>query len=193
MSLKRSVELSPFSGRGADSSPRPRSRRVGGRKGRAWSSVFRGSSACFLPSSAADDRPSTRALTGRPGSLDCRSIHFRLSMKRRVRSVARTSLRASSSSAQRRSEESPFLCPCIDGTEEARRAPPGRMTLLSAPVQLVHRRVQTIHFGEDLVGRFGPGERLRIGVVLGDVAVDRGLQVDDRVEAAAADAAAGEP
>jgi hypothetical protein len=57
----------------------------------------------------------------------------------------------------------------------------------------VHRRVQTIHLGEDLVGRFGPGERLRIGVVLGDVAVDRSLQVDDRVKAAALEAAPGLP
>jgi hypothetical protein len=35
----------------------------------------------------------------------------------------------------------------------------------------VHRPVQTVHLGADLVGRLGPGEWLRIGVVLGDVAL----------------------
>jgi hypothetical protein len=53
----------------------------------------------------------------------------------------------------------------------------------------VHRRIQAIHIGEDLGGRFGPGEGLGIGVVLGDVAVDRRLQVDDRMQAAAANPA----
>jgi hypothetical protein len=56
----------------------------------------------------------------------------------------------------------------------------------------VHRRVQTIHVGEDLVGGSGPDKGLGIVLVGGDVAIDRGLQIDDRVEAAAADAAAGE-
>jgi hypothetical protein len=65
-------------------------------------------------------------------------------------------------------------------------------TLASANPPLENRRVQTIHLGEDLVGRFGPLERLGIGVVLGDVAVDGGLQVDDRVKAAAPETAAGE-
>jgi hypothetical protein len=50
---------------------------------------------------------------------------------------------------------------------------------------LVHRRIQAIQFGEDLVGRFGPDEGPGIVIVLGDVAVGRGLEVDDRVEAAA--------
>jgi hypothetical protein len=57
---------------------------------------------------------------------------------------------------------------------------------------LVHRRIQRIQFGEDLPGRLGPGEGLGIMVVLGDVAMDRGLQVDDRVEAAALEPAVSE-
>ena len=56
---------------------------------------------------------------------------------------------------------------------------------------LVHRRIQAIYLGEDLVDGLGPGERLGIVVVLGDVAVDGGLEVDDRAEAAASDAARG--
>ena len=44
---------------------------------------------------------------------------------------------------------------------------------------LVHRRVQTIHLGEDRIGGFGPLERCGVLVVLGDVAVDRGLQVHE--------------
>jgi hypothetical protein len=52
--------------------------------------------------------------------------------------------------------------------------------------------IQRTQFGEDVFRGLGPGERFGIGIVLGDVAVDGGLQVDDRVEAAAADAAAGE-
>jgi hypothetical protein len=57
---------------------------------------------------------------------------------------------------------------------------------------LVHRRIQRIQFGEDLRWCLGPAEGLGLGVVLGDVSVDRGLQVDDRVEAAALQTAAGE-
>jgi hypothetical protein len=38
---------------------------------------------------------------------------------------------------------------------------------------LVHRRIQVIHFGEDLVGAPGPDEGLGRLVVLGEVAVDR--------------------
>ena len=49
----------------------------------------------------------------------------------------------------------------------------------------MHRRVQTIHLGEDLVGGSGPDKGLGVVVVLGDVSIDRGLEVDDRVEAAA--------
>ena len=56
----------------------------------------------------------------------------------------------------------------------------------------MHRRVQTIHLGEDRIGGFGPGERFGVLVVLGDVAVDRGLQIDDRVEAGALEPAPGE-
>jgi GDP-L-fucose synthase len=42
----------------------------------------------------------------------------------------------------------------------------------------VHRRIQRIQFGEDLVGGRGPDERLGVVVVFGDVAVDRGLEVE---------------
>ena len=42
----------------------------------------------------------------------------------------------------------------------------------------MHWRSQRIQFGEDLVGGFGPGEGLGIGVVLGDVAMDRRLEVE---------------
>ena len=56
----------------------------------------------------------------------------------------------------------------------------------------MHRRIQRIQLGEDVVGGFGPGERLGFIVVFVDVAVDRCLQVDDRAKAAASDAAAGE-
>jgi Domain of unknown function (DUF4062) len=57
---------------------------------------------------------------------------------------------------------------------------------------LVHRRIQRIQAGEDLHRRLSPCERLGIIVVFGDVAVDRGLQIDDRVEAAALGAVPGE-
>jgi hypothetical protein len=46
---------------------------------------------------------------------------------------------------------------------------------------LAHRRIQTIQFGEVLAGGLGPDERSGIIVVLGDVAVDGSLEVDDRV------------
>ena len=45
--------------------------------------------------------------------------------------------------------------------------------------------MQTIHAGGDLAGGLGPDEGFGIIVVLGDVAVDGGLEVDDRMEAAA--------
>ena len=57
---------------------------------------------------------------------------------------------------------------------------------------LVHWRSQRIQFGEDLVGGFGPGEGLGVGVVLGDVAMDRRLEVDDGVEGAPLESAPGE-
>jgi hypothetical protein len=46
----------------------------------------------------------------------------------------------------------------------------------------VHRRIQKIHFGEDLRRRLGPGEGLGVGVVLGGVTVDRSLEVDHGTE-----------
>jgi hypothetical protein len=55
----------------------------------------------------------------------------------------------------------------------------------------VHRRIQAIQLGEDLVDGFGPDEGLGIVVVLGDVAIDGGLEVDDRVEAAAPESVGG--
>ena len=56
----------------------------------------------------------------------------------------------------------------------------------------MHRCIQRVQFGEDLAGGLGPGERLGIIVMFVDVAVDRGLQVDDGVEAAALEPAPGE-
>jgi hypothetical protein len=56
----------------------------------------------------------------------------------------------------------------------------------------VHRRIQRLQLGEDLVRRLGPGERLGVGVVLGDVAVNRGLEIGHRAEDAALEAAPGE-
>src|SRR5215217_3284290 len=50
---------------------------------------------------------------------------------------------------------------------------------------LVHRRIQTIQLGGDLAGGFGPDEGRGSVVVLGDVAVDGLLQLDDRAEDAA--------
>ena len=40
---------------------------------------------------------------------------------------------------------------------------------------LVHRCIQAIHFGGDLVGALRPDEGLGVAVVLGEVAVDRRL------------------
>jgi hypothetical protein len=50
--------------------------------------------------------------------------------------------------------------------------------LVPVRTHLVHWRIQRIQLGEDLPWGLGPGEGLGVGVVLGDVAVDRGLQVD---------------
>src|SRR5262249_7161840 len=41
---------------------------------------------------------------------------------------------------------------------------------------------QSVKFGEDCVGRLGPHEGLGIIVVFVQIAVDRGLEVDDRTE-----------
>ena len=60
-----------------------------------------------------------------------------------------------------------------------------RINSIQPPARLVHWRIQRIEFGEDLTGRRGPGEGLGVLVVLGDIAVDRGLKVDHRVEAPA--------
>ena len=51
---------------------------------------------------------------------------------------------------------------------------------------------KAVEFGEDRVGGFGPDERFGIGIVLGQISVDGGLEVDDRAEDAAADALAGD-
>jgi hypothetical protein len=61
-----------------------------------------------------------------------------------------------------------------------------------AKLPLVHRRIQRIQVSDDLAGGLGPGEGLGVIVVLGDVTVDRGLEVGDRVEAAAFEPAPGE-
>ena len=57
---------------------------------------------------------------------------------------------------------------------------------------LVHRRIRVIQLGKDLFGAFGPDEGLGGAVVLGEVAVDRRLQLDDRAERAALEPPAGE-
>ena len=54
---------------------------------------------------------------------------------------------------------------------------------------LGHRRIRSIQLVEERGGCRGPGERPGIGVVLVEVAVDGGLQVDQRAEDAAAETA----
>ena len=49
-----------------------------------------------------------------------------------------------------------------------------------------------VRFGEDLPRRFGPAERLGVVIVPGDVALDRSLEIEHRVEAAALEPASGE-
>ena len=46
--------------------------------------------------------------------------------------------------------------------------------------------------GDDFIGVSGPGEGLRIGVGLGQEAIDGGLEVDDRAEDAALQPSSGE-
>src|SRR5438270_9432697 len=48
-----------------------------------------------------------------------------------------------------------------------------------------------VEFGQNRVSGFGPDERLGAGIVLGEISIDSGLQVDDRAEDAAADALPG--
>src|SRR5437870_8776304 len=50
---------------------------------------------------------------------------------------------------------------------------------------------KAIELGEDGVSGFGPEEGFGAGVVLGEISIDGGLQVDDRAEHAAADALPG--
>jgi hypothetical protein len=52
--------------------------------------------------------------------------------------------------------------------------------------------VPTVDLCDDTVGVGGPDERLGALVVLGEIAVDGGLEVDQRVESAALQAAAGQ-
>src|SRR5206468_11181584 len=47
---------------------------------------------------------------------------------------------------------------------------------------------KAIELGEDGVSGFGPEEGFGAGVVLGEISIDGGLQVDDRAEHAVADA-----
>jgi serine phosphatase RsbU (regulator of sigma subunit) len=65
-----------------------------------------------------------------------------------------------------------------DGVIEAR----DRDGELFGEERLVHRRIQRIQLGGDLVGGLGPDEGRGIVVVLIDVAVDGRLQLDDRAE-----------
>ena len=48
-----------------------------------------------------------------------------------------------------------------------------------------------VEFGQNGLGGFGPDERFRAGIVLGEISIDCGLQVGDRAEDAAAGALAG--
>jgi hypothetical protein len=58
--------------------------------------------------------------------------------------------------------------------------------------RLVHRRIWKIQLVEDLIGALGPAEGHRVVVVLGEITVDCGLQVDDRAEHATFEPPAGE-
>src|SRR5262249_30040369 len=48
-----------------------------------------------------------------------------------------------------------------------------------------------VELSEDRVGGLGPDERFWVSIVLGEIGVDRALEVDDRAEDAATDALAG--
>src|SRR5947209_19025902 len=48
-----------------------------------------------------------------------------------------------------------------------------------------------VEFGQNRVGGFGPDERFGSGIVLGEISIDSGLQVDDRAEDASAAALPG--
>ena len=47
---------------------------------------------------------------------------------------------------------------------------------------------ETVELGQDDLGGFGPDEGFGTGIVLGEISIDGGLQVDDRAEHTTADA-----
>jgi hypothetical protein len=61
-----------------------------------------------------------------------------------------------------------------------------KTTSLSTDSNRWHRAA--VEFGHDGFGRFGPDKGFGAGVLLGEISIDRGLQVGDRAEDAAADA-----
>src|SRR3954447_1923943 len=63
----------------------------------------------------------------------------------------------------------------------------------STLVDRVRRSVASLSGSDDAVGVGGPDERLGFGVVLGEVAVDGGLKLDQRMEHAALEPTLGEP
>ena len=68
-------------------------------------------------------------------------------------------------------------------------SPPPSSTLLGQAPR--RRRIQLLQLGHDALRCGGPDERLGVGIVLGEVAVDGRLPVDQRMEGAAAQPAAG--
>jgi hypothetical protein len=54
------------------------------------------------------------------------------------------------------------------------------------------RKIPAAEFRRDRVGGLGPDEASGIGIVLGEVGIDGGLEVDNRTEDAAANALASD-
>src|SRR4051812_28357746 len=75
---------------------------------------------------------------------------------------------------------------------DAVRAQPESRGDHSRLVDGIQRLVPAYDGGDDLVGVCGPGEGLGVMVGLGEIAVDGGLEVDDRAEDAAFQAPLGE-
>ena len=60
-------------------------------------------------------------------------------------------------------------------------------------VDRIQRLIPSLGGGDDHIGVGGPDEGFGLGVVLGEVAVDGGLKIDQRMEHAALEPALGEP